>query len=79
MIENAFREHESGNYAGFMQSIGLILSDAGLAGGIFARMPEYATGDYMDILALLAGKNWTPKDASHYSPRKLADAFKYKF
>ncbi|MEI6711418.1 MAG: hypothetical protein WCK88_04385 [bacterium] len=34
-------------------------------------MPEYDTTDYMDILALIADKKWTPKDALQYEHRTI--------
>jgi|GEM_PF-2828783 len=41
-------------------------------------MPEYGVSDHMDILALIAGKNWTPEDSKHYMSHTMKDAFQYK-
>lgn len=71
LIESAFQKHESGDYTGFMSSLATILADEKLAARVFDLMPEYEVEDYVDILALVAGKNWTQKDTIPYENRTL--------
>jgi hypothetical protein len=71
LIEGAFQKHASGDHAGFMKSLATILGDEKLAEKVFGLMPEYEAEDYVDILALIVGKNWTTKDTIPYQNRTL--------
>lgn len=73
LITSAFQKHASGDHAGFMSSLATILADEILAAKVFDLMPEYEAQDYVDILALTVGKNWTKKDTLPYQTRTLKE------
>jgi len=78
LITSAFQKHESGDYAGFMDSLATILADEVLAAKVFDLMPEYEAEDYVDILALVVGKNWMKKDTLPYQTHTLKEMIWYK-